>query len=314
MKRAQWYFISIPLIWGLGTALAALGMKMYNNANLWCWISSVPNSGLYRWIFFYGPLWIAIVLSGVAMLLTYQVVARTEKVASKWKEGFSARHLSEDDDQTHTAGALSFNKKGDQNRRLKKKDEADRKRSKQVSTQAFYYLMAFFFSWTPATLTRLIQLLFSRKYYALLLLMAIFTPMQGFLNFLVYIRPRWMAYRKKHPEWGLCMASAMVFRGEFHTTTYTETRSRVSSIASNGTSTRNINIFSSFKRKSSGSIASGRGSIDVSAPMVSEECKEEEVSPEVKFGCGDEEEHFADVEIDSGSIPVTEKKVHFVNE
>lgn len=322
MKRAQRYFIAVPLIWGLGTAFAGLGMKMYNNANLWCWISSVPNQGLYRWIFFYGPLWIAIFLSGVAMLLTYQVVARTERTSSKWEGGF-AKRLS-NIYQTPMAGTRNFKtKKEDQNRRLKmKKDKKkDGKRSKQVSTQAFYYLMAFFFSWTPATLTRLIQLVFSRKYYSLLLLMAIFTPMQGFLNFLVYMRPRWLAYRKKHPEWGLCMAFAMIFRGEFPTTT--ETRSRVSSTATNGNGKRKI--ISSFRRKSSGSIASGRGSIDVGAPMVSEECKEEEVSPEVKFGCGDEEEHFSDVEIGneivvrkgihSGCIPVTEEThVHFADE
>ena len=33
--------------------------------------------------------------------------------------------------------------------------------------------------------------------------MTLFYPAQGFFNFLIYIRPRYMRYRKKHPEWSL---------------------------------------------------------------------------------------------------------------
>lgn len=189
-------------------------------------------------------------------------------------------------------GALKYDDDGkeDEGRPMQALEKEGGKRKKTLQTSFHTRILlshGFFFSWTPATLTRLIQLLFSRKYYALLLLMAIFKPMQGFLKFLVNIRPRLLAYRKKHPELGLCMAFAMIFRSEFHSTVnaFTETRSRVSSTASARILKRKI--IPSFKRKSSGSIASGRDSIDVGAPMVSEECKEEEVSPEIKFGCGD---------------------------
>ena len=74
--------------WGFGTALTAGFMGMFNNANLWCWIAPYPhdcldtlrhgsdydpidnpnpnpctrgdNAWLYRWIFYFGPLWACI--------------------------------------------------------------------------------------------------------------------------------------------------------------------------------------------------------------------------------------------------------------
>lgn len=191
MKKAEKYLLSGPLIWASISSFTALGLSLFNNATLWCWIGPDPsgednNFKSFRWIFMYGPLWAAIISSGVAMLLTYLSVRQTEKASERWVRG-----------ATSGAGV--------------KKDE-DRKHSEQVSTQAMYYLLAFFFTWTPATLTRCMQMMNATVPYALLLLMAIFTPMQGFLNFLVYMRPRWIAHRKKHPEWGRCMAFAMMFR------------------------------------------------------------------------------------------------------
>jgi hypothetical protein len=306
-EKAQKYLLSVPLVWASGTSLAALGLTLLNNANLWCWISSVPlgckgshrnngvndcergnNQWIYRWAFFYGPLWAAIFLSGVAMLLTYMAVVRTERASSKWKSATTATY-----DPTNSAA-----------RKKKEKEENDRKHSKQVSSQAFYYLLAFFFSWTPATLTRFIQMIGLKTPYALLLLMAIFTPMQGFLNYLVYMRPRWINYRKRHPEWGRCMAFAMVFRGGLNK----QTKSSVAQETTRG------KYFSAVHRKTSASRASRasrrssvsrRSSNDVGsvAQMDSEEHKEEErpydeerpypcddnVDPKVTSGDGEEE-------------------------
>mmetsp|Transcript_26122 Transcript_26122/g.52498 ORF Transcript_26122/g.52498 Transcript_26122/m.52498 type:complete len:493 (+) Transcript_26122:185-1663(+) len=362
MKKAERYLLAVPLVWASGTSLAALGMTLFNNANLWCWISSVPlgckgslrndgvndcergnNQWIYRWIFFYGPLWTAILLSGVAMLLTYFSVAQTEKASSKWKNNDTFKYEPTD-------SAL---------RKKKEKEESDRKHSKQVSSQAFYYLMAFFLSWTPATLTRLIQMVSFKTYYPLILLMAITNPMQGLLNYLVYMRPRWLAYRKRHPEWGRCMAFAMIFRGEFHRTESTNVR------PTNGTSqeTRGSGKFVStvhelvrrFSRKSSvskkSSVSSGarRSSIDVSASIVPEEHKEEErpfedveehkeeerpfkdVDPEVALGSGEQNEEKSPGVENGTSVVVRsslrssfrvfeenpldeDKKVHFENE
>jgi hypothetical protein len=304
MKKAEKYLHSVPLLWASGTSLAALGLTLLNNANLWCWIASVPlgckgshrnngvndcergnNQNIYRWAFFYGPLWAAIFLSGVAMLLTYMAVVQTEKASSKWKSVTTATY-----EPTNSA-----------QRKKREKEESDRKHSKQVSSQALYYLLAFFFSWTPATLTRFIQTIWSKTYYPLILLMAIFTPMQGFLNYLVYMRPRWISYRKRHPEWGRCKAFAMIFRGGgFDRPTVEATaRGKNFSVLPYGRT-------SAASRKSSFSI---RSSLNVSsvADLGSEEQKEEErphddnVNPNVTSG-DDEEESPVDVENGTGVV------------
>ena len=83
---------------GLGTAIAALPLRLYNNDYWECWISPFPtdcqeswknggetdcirgdNASLYRWVFYYGPLWAAIVAVTVCMSMVYRAVLRKEK-------------------------------------------------------------------------------------------------------------------------------------------------------------------------------------------------------------------------------------------
>ncbi|KAL7532544.1 hypothetical protein ACHAWF_004175 [Thalassiosira exigua] len=232
VKAAEKYFHALPLLWAAGTSLAALGLGMLNNANLWCWIAPLPltcvgshrndgvndcergnNAWIFRWAFFYGPLWAAIGSSGVAMWLTYLAVRKTEKASARWSTRRSINAGNPDGNQRRRRSSIeSLIPTAIRRRSSLPAEEAalpsenDRKHSKQVATQAFYYLLAFFFSWTPATLTRFIQMVWGRTYYPIILLMAILTPMQGFLNYTVYMRPRWISYRKKHPEWNVCQA------------------------------------------------------------------------------------------------------------
>jgi hypothetical protein len=76
-------FHAIPVTWGLATATTGEFLKLYNNANLWCWIAPAPalqrgmNANIYRWSFFYGPLWSTIVLVTICLGL---VVFHVRKV------------------------------------------------------------------------------------------------------------------------------------------------------------------------------------------------------------------------------------------
>ena len=193
MARTEKVLHAVPIVWATATSLASLGLTLLNNANLWCWIASVPlsctgsrrndgvddcergnNAWIYRWAFFYGPLWFAIALSGVAMILTWMVVAKTEAQTDKRRLELEVAPGGSTIDGQHA-------------------DEEERKRirrgkrSRQVATQALFYMLAFFFSWTPATLTRFIQMVWGKTYYPIILLMAIFTPMQvSLLYFLIF--------------------------------------------------------------------------------------------------------------------------------
>eukprot|EP00934_Nitzschia_sp_Nitz4_P008305 Nitzschia sp. Nitz4//scaffold215_size37433//16057//17935//NITZ4_007751-RA/size37433-processed-gene-0.18-mRNA-1//-1//CDS//3329542151//8295//frame0 len=83
----RWVEPSMHLVafaWGFGTALSASVMELMNNANLWCWIAPLPvdcvntlgnngdaepncdrgnNAWLYRWLFYFVPLWLCILFA-----------------------------------------------------------------------------------------------------------------------------------------------------------------------------------------------------------------------------------------------------------
>lgn len=69
-------------IWAFGTAIASIVLELYNNANLWCWIAPYPsncldswrygaegncirgdNAWIYRWAFYFAPLWFCILIA-----------------------------------------------------------------------------------------------------------------------------------------------------------------------------------------------------------------------------------------------------------
>mmetsp|Transcript_20889 Transcript_20889/g.39790 ORF Transcript_20889/g.39790 Transcript_20889/m.39790 type:complete len:122 (-) Transcript_20889:546-911(-) len=59
-------------------------------------------------------------------------------------------------------------------------------RSKQMFHQAVFYVGVFYVTWMFGTINRLVQLIGGQNNVALMILHSTFTPMQGFLNFLVY--------------------------------------------------------------------------------------------------------------------------------
>jgi len=71
------------------------------------------------------------------------------------------------------------------------------KHSKKVMEQSFWYLLAFYSSFLFACATRIMGSITGDPPFSLLLLFSIFFPMQGFFNFLVYIRPRFIELRTR---------------------------------------------------------------------------------------------------------------------
>ena len=82
--------------------------------------------------------------------------------------------------------------------------------SKEVATQAIWYLAPFYLAWIPITVfsagkaTGSIQAYLSTKgsteKFIWSLWIVISVPLQGFLNFLVYLRPRFLKWRKAKSE------------------------------------------------------------------------------------------------------------------
>jgi hypothetical protein len=82
-----------------------------------------------------------------------------------------------------------------------KKEEAGETteiRSRRVAKQAFWYLLAFYTTWIFPSIVRAMQAADADVGFGLSLLLTIFAPLQGLLNSLVYICPRFSRNREKN--------------------------------------------------------------------------------------------------------------------
>jgi len=70
------------------------------------------------------------------------------------------------------------------------------KHSRQVATQGYWFLGAFLATWIFPTVARIVHLVTKQTFYPLILLTALFVPIQGFFNFLVYIQ----SHKKKRQQ------------------------------------------------------------------------------------------------------------------
>jgi len=150
-----------------GIAIAGLPLKIYNNANVWCWIAPNPsdpsrgnNANIYRWAFYYVELWSIIFAISVIMLLVVFSVKRTEVRAS----------------YLHLANGSSM--------------------TQQTRRQAIYYVSAFYITWVFPTTLRIIQTVGAKVPYAIFLCTVIFLPLQGFWNSILYLKPLYLQHRK----------------------------------------------------------------------------------------------------------------------
>ena len=118
--------------------------------------------------------------------------------------------------------------------------------------------------------------------------MAILTPMQGFFRYLVYMRPRWIAYRKWHPELGRCIAVAKIFCGQFgkgnENEDSTDMRRNGSGRFSTSAQAAGASVFSritssAIRETGMVSVSSMKRSSFVSPSPVSEEERKEDEHP-----------------------------------
>jgi len=189
IKRVEEWFHPIIITISTTFAVSGIPLTLYNNANLWCWISSVPRTcknglspngsgpcerGLYAWIFrwayFYGPLWACIVGVTICMGTVAYFAIKDEKQTRMFR----------------THHALSPTDRD--NLRILTSD---------VVWQAFLYLPAFYITRTFPTVARVHEMLGKPIPYFCIFLQAAIGPTHGFWNALIYFRPRYLRYRRK---------------------------------------------------------------------------------------------------------------------
>lgn len=162
----------------------------------------------------------------------------------------------------------------------------DYSRSVEVSRQAMWYLAAFYITHVWSTTNRIMQQVnngSTTASFAITLIHSWFDPFQGFLNFVVYQRPRYLFHRKRHPEIGRIGACRRALRFSYLAPITDDSRRKFAAKAATATSVPAVlpaDPEQSFRESSTGS-AEGDSSRDDRGPgtqtvLESEHSDEEE--------------------------------------
>lgn len=195
---------------------------------------------VFRWAIYYGPVWFCVLTITLNMAVVSYLVWAKEKASLRFRFGHrsnpatstaSSAGSAELDPSTSFGGTPSVTspsvnesvaghiKSGKSlaayfaKKRAKKQKQKQRQGlASQVFWQAFYYVLGFYITWIFPTILRMKQTLGKPVPYWILLAMSILLPLQGFFNFLVYVRPRVVQYQNRHPEKSLCAAISRALR------------------------------------------------------------------------------------------------------
>jgi len=176
IKKWEIFFHVVPCSAGLGTSIAGLVLKLYNPSSRGsvCWISEYPaycskslscdrgqNAIMYQWWFLYVFVCLTFIWLIVAMSTIFHKVRGVEKKARRF---------------SHESGS-----------------------SKDVAMQALLFTISYAIPWIWAPIKAGIDtadIIFTNPnaddaVIALSIVNVIIFPLQGFFNFLVYLRPRY---------------------------------------------------------------------------------------------------------------------------
>jgi hypothetical protein len=152
------------------------------------------------WLLYYIPVWVCgFGIATVSMTLVYFHVRQTEKASQKYSMSMHSNVR-----RTDFSGSIQGVDATNAAEVVKEKREK-LKLSQRVAVQGLWYLGAFYITWFWPTVTTIFESVGIYKYWILVLL-AITLPLQGFLNWIIYIRPRLLRYMNKHPEWNIFYA------------------------------------------------------------------------------------------------------------
>lgn len=202
LKKIEPFFHGIPILFSLSTAIAVAATDSYRSSNVWCWISS--DRSVFRFCFFYGPVWFALTIVTVAMIAIYGRVLVQERKTKQYREPEQSINQRKPTisnlEKKNSTISLSI--------RSSKRSSASRSsgQSRQIASQAMFYVGSFYLTFAFPSWTRIYQLTMNKQPpFAVIALFAIFFPLQGFFNALVYFRPRYLRYRKENPDVKICL-------------------------------------------------------------------------------------------------------------
>ena len=167
----------MPLLYATITAVIGSALDMYRSSNLWCWVAGQYQ--VTRMIFLYGPVWLSFIVTSFCMIKIYCEVRAQEAKTKKYNSSVTS------------AGRSDLNQRTDHSRRF--------------ANQAMFYVLSFWITWLFPTCTRVSQFITGGSSpFVFIALFTIFIPLQGFFNVLVYLRPKYLKFKKRHADKNMC--------------------------------------------------------------------------------------------------------------
>jgi hypothetical protein len=174
IRKWEKLFHFVPLGFGIGTSTVCAAFGWYGNANLWCWIAGFDDAHIYRWAFYYGPLWLCFLVVLVGMIIIYLKVYSKDRETAKFDP--VSRHRRSIVDQVRENRSLSRRETITERHHEQSFRRAQNARSRKVASQALFYVTVFYMTYFFATVNRLYQHVTGESRYGLLLLQVIFLP------------------------------------------------------------------------------------------------------------------------------------------
>ena len=237
LKRLEPALHAFPILFALSTSITALAKRLYGNVFWTCWINPdppQPDFRYYQWFFLFAPVWICIiyqtsVMSTIwwtmrsqekKMALKYQLESEPMSPGTSHSRELHASSESNNDysSNEHEGGATAndedsrafanesqriankFRKMKIENRRSSIINKRKWRHSQMIATQGMLYVCAFYITWLFPTVQRIMELMGLPGNFVIQALDTCLLPLQGFLNVFIYVRPKYLFYRRKHPN------------------------------------------------------------------------------------------------------------------
>ena len=207
----------VPMLIGWGTAIPGLPLELYNPTPGRCFISDYPmgcaapnstvpcqrgaNDATSR--IFMLLIWVfsVFVFLVIAMVMIYRKLAEIDQAATNHREGSSPSSFLETSSSSKSFRERTWSRWSNKVASGGRSKRTLNRLQHQFATQAFLYCLVFFFTWIFQGVTAALLQNFAGTsnpiYLPFAILMAIFSPLQGFWNFFIYVRPRYLRYRRE---------------------------------------------------------------------------------------------------------------------
>jgi len=227
IRKIEPFLHGVPILLGLISAIVPLATESMNPSNTWCWVEPYPigcnadpnvectrgvHENIQRWLFIGAPLIIVLVIASVVMWMIYNSVRTLDQLNAS----HDFRSTTVNDAQSRQADEYTQSSRSSipacfgsivtsvvtYFEPLEPRVSARYRRSQQARERIFQYYIGYL-------LTICFPLVYVPIAYsgndidALGALAAIFYPLQGFFNMIVFILPDLKKIRRRHTELSL---------------------------------------------------------------------------------------------------------------